>query len=240
VTTKSSNLHKRNRLLAALRPADFSRLAPYLEEVSLIQGKVLYQPGDDVRQVHFPHSAMISLLAVMREGEAIELATVGRDGAAGAMSGLGLLRSFSRAVVQVPGTASRITTSHLQKAVAESSRLRDAIVRYNEAVLLQIQQTAACNALHKIEARLARWLLQTRDRTDSDAVPLTQEFLSQMLGVQRTSVNLALRSLQDAKLIRPRRGRVEILDRGKLEQTACECYGIMRDQIDQVLPQARH
>jgi len=235
---KSYDPHKRNRLLAALRPVDFSRLAPKLEAVSLPQGEVLYEPGEDMKQVYFPHNAMVSLLAVMREGQAIEIATVGRDGAVGAMSGLGLLRAFSRAVVQVPGNASRIAASRLQQAVAESTRLRDAIIRYNEAVLLQVQQTAACNALHRIEGRLARWLLHTRDRTDSDEVPLTQEFLSQMLGVQRTTVNLALRTLQGAGLIRPRRGRIEILDRGKLEQMACECYGIIRDQIAQVLPEA--
>ena len=145
-----------------------------------------------------------------------------------------------RTPVRAAALAARIAASRLQQAVAESTRLRDAIIRYNEAVLLQVQQTAACNALHRIEGRLARWLLHTRDRTDSDEVPLTQEFLSQMLGVQRTTVNLALRTLQGAGLIRPRRGRVEILDRGKLEQMACECYGIIRDQIAQVLPEAQH
>jgi CRP-like cAMP-binding protein len=237
---KSSNSHRRNRLLAALRPADFSRLVPNLKEVSLAQDDVLYEPGDNVKQVYFPQSGMVSLLAVMRGGKGIEIATVGREGAVGAMSGLGLSRTFSRAVAQVPGTASRIATFHLQKATADSNGLRDSIVRYNQAVQLQIQQTAACNALHKIEARLARWLLHTRDRIDTDEVPLTQEFLSQMLGVQRTTVHLAVRALQKAGLIRPRRGRIEIVNRGKLEKAACECYGIIRDHIGQVQREARN
>jgi CRP-like cAMP-binding protein len=162
VPTAAFDPHQRNWLLASLRPVDFARLAPKLELVSLTRDEVLYEAGQQVRQVYFPQNSMVSLLAVMRAGDAIEIATVGRDGAVGAMSGVGLLRAFSRAVVQVPGAASRIATSYLQKAASESSRVRDAIIRYNEAVLLQVQQTAACNALHRIEARLARWLLQTR------------------------------------------------------------------------------
>jgi CRP-like cAMP-binding protein len=228
--------HKRNRLLASLPPADFSFLAPYLKEVSLEQGASLYEPHDKVKQVHFPQSGMISLLAVMQEGTAIEIATVGREGAVGAMSGLGLMHAFSRAVVQVPGIASRIATSQLQLAVNKSSRIRDVIVRYNEVVLLQIQQTAACNAIHSVEARLSRWLLQTRDRSESDDIPITQEFLSQMLGVQRTTVNLAARTLQKTGLVDYRRGRVEILNRGGLERKSCECYADIRGQIDQLLP----
>jgi CRP-like cAMP-binding protein len=181
---------------------------------------------------------MISLLAVMGDGQAVETAVVGREGTVGAMSGLGPWRAASRAVVTVPGTAWVIETSRLQDAVRQSEHLRNIILHYKETLLAQVQQTAGCNALHNAEERLARWLLQTRDRIDSDRMPLTQDFLSQMLGVRRPTVTVIAGVLQTAGFIHYRRGYLEIIDRSGLEQAACECYDIIRQRTDQALPRA--
>ena len=151
-------------------------------------------------------------------------AIVGREGTVGAMSGLGPWHAASRAVVTVPGTAWVIATSRLQDAVRQSDHLRNIILHYKETLLAQVQQTAGCNALHKTEARLARWLLQTRDRVDSDRIPLTQGFLSEMLGVRRTTVTEVASVLQEAGLIRYRRGQIEIVDWVGLKARSCECY----------------
>jgi CRP-like cAMP-binding protein len=228
----------RNRLLAALDPEHIALIAPHLTSIELEQGAMLHEQGERIERVYFPHSGMISLVAVMQQGNAVETATIGREGAVGATSGLGPRHAFTRAVVQMPGTASQIATSKLQQAVRQSTAIRDIIVHYNEILLAQVQQSAACNALHEAEARFCRWLLQSRDRSDSDIVPITQEFLAQMLGVRRTTVTLVAQSLQDDGLLRYRRGRIEIVDRAGLEARACECYGIVRREIEQHLPVA--
>ncbi len=226
----------RNRLLAAMRPADFVALKPHLKDVPLIQGTMLQEQGERIEYVYFPHSGMISLVAVMKQGESIETATVGREGAVGAMSGLGPRQAFTRAVVQMPGFAAQISTLKLQSIAEQSQTLREIIVRYNELLLAQVQQSCACNALHEAEARLCRWLLQSRDRSDSDIVPITQEFLAQMLGVRRTTVTMVASGLQEAGLIRYQRGRIEIIDRKRLEERACECYHVVSREIDQYFP----
>ena len=230
--------YKHNRLLAALGPAEIALLQPHLKEIQLDQGAMLQEQGERIERVFFPHSGMISLVAVMRQGNSIETATIGREGAVGAMSGLGPRHAFTRAVVQMPGIGSQITTSKFQSIVEQSPAIRDIVVRYNEVLLAQVQQSAACNALHEAEARFCRWLLQSRDRSDSDIVPITQEFLAQMLGVRRTTVTLVAQSLQDDGLLRYRRGRVEILDRAGLEERACECYKVVSREIEQYLPVA--
>jgi len=165
----------RNRLLAALRPSERTSLEPHLEEVPLSQGQILQEQGDDIERIYFPHSGMISLVAVMNHGgKMIETATIGREGAVGAMAGFGPRHAFRRAIVQVAGTAAKISTAPFREAVKGSEALRDILVRHNEVLLAQVQQAAACNAFHEAEQRLARWLLQTRDRIDSDTIPLTQ------------------------------------------------------------------
>ena len=227
---------RRNRLLAALTSEDHSLLAPHFKEQSFELGLVLHEAGEPVENIYFPHEGMVSLLAVMSEGQGIETATVGSEGVVGAMSGFGIRLNFTRAVVQAPLRASRISRAQFQTALNQSEKLRFLIVTYNEILLAQVQQTAACNALHAMEARLARWLLQTRDRVEGDALPLTQEFLSQMLGVHRTTVTLVATQLEQAGLIRTRRGRIIILDRPGLEQVACECYAIIRDHIIAICP----
>jgi CRP-like cAMP-binding protein len=227
-----------NRLLAALPPSDLSLLHPHLKRTVLEQGTLLQERDDRVECAYFPLSGMISLLAVMGDGQAIETAIVGREGTVGAMSGLGPWHAASRAVVTVPGTAWVIATSQLQDAVRQSDHLRNIILHYKETLLAQVQQTAGCNALHNAEERLARWLLQTRDRIDSDRMPLTQDFLSQMLGLRRTTVTVVAGVLQTAGFIHYRRGYLEIIDRSGLEQAACQCYGIIRQRTDQALPRA--
>jgi CRP-like cAMP-binding protein len=210
----------RNRLLGALRPSDFAFLSPHIKDLHFKQDMVLQEAGDPIEYVYFPHSGMISVLAAMQEGTAVETATVGREGAVGIMAGLGGRHAAGRAVGQVEGRISQISAAPFRAAVAQSDGIRDIVVRYNDTQMALIQQSAGCNALHHVEKRLCRWLLQTRDRSDSDVLPLTQEFLSQMLGVQRTSVTMVARQLQTDGLIHYRRGRVEIIDRDGLEKKA--------------------
>jgi len=237
MANRSAAPARRNRLIAALSSADRSLLDPRLETLTLEQGTLLQEASTPIEQVYFPLEGMASLLAIMSDGQAIETATVGNEGVVGAMSGFGTRLSFTRVVVQAPLIASRISSAEFRLAVQASVTLRNLMVAYNEVLVAQVQQTAACNALHDMEARLARWLLQTRDRTQSDTLPLTQELLSEMLGVQRTTVNLVVKQLEDAGVILHRRGRIEIADRKGLEAAACECYGIVRGQLAAALPE---
>ncbi len=218
----------KNRLLDVLPVIDVALLTPHLKTDHFEQGALLQEADEPIDQVYFPHSGMISLLAVMRDGAGVETATIGREGAVNAVAGLGGLISAPRAVMQIAGDVGQIPAPKFRAAVEASPTLRSFVARYHDVHLALVQQTAGCNALHQMDARLCRWLLQTRDRCESDAVPLTQEFLSEMLGVQRTSVTAVARSLQNEGLIRYRRGRVDILDRAGLERRSCECYETVR------------
>lgn len=218
-----------NLLLAKLNRSDFSAISPLMTTTSLEQGMIVHHPGDEVEQVWFPHDGMVSLLAVMADGSAVETATIGHEGVVGGMAGLGLHRALTRAVVQLPLTASRISAAALRKVVQSHESLRDLIVKANDALLGQVQITAACNALHTIESRLARWILQSSDRMRGDEIPLTQELLSQMLGVTRSSVSEVASKLQAAGLIRYIRGNIQIVDRPGLERATCECYRAVRN-----------
>jgi CRP-like cAMP-binding protein len=219
-----------NKLLAALPRDQFELLAPHLVAVSLQQGEVLAEPGDEFDAVYFPQGGMLSLLAVLSDGKAIETATVGREGVVGAMAGLGLYRSLVRVVVQLPVLVSKIPAPQFRKAVAKSDAVRNMCIQYNEVLLSQARITAACNALHVVEARLCRWLLQSADRAESDTVALTQEFLAEMLGVRRTSVTEVAGKIQTAGAINYSRGQITILNRPVLEQMSCECYQTLVDQ----------
>lgn len=227
---------KLNRFLVALPADDVALLASHLRAVALDRGTVLHDAGDEIEHVYFPHSGMVSLVAVMESGATVETVTVGRGGVIGGAAGLGSRRAVGRAIVQLSGTGARIPWSQFHSAAKESSAIHDLVVRHNDLLITQIQQAVACNALHMLEARLCRWLLQCRDCVDSDAIPLTQEFLGQMLGVRRTTVTVAARLLQSAGLIRYRRGLVQILDRPALEDISCECYTVLRRRIDDVFP----
>jgi CRP-like cAMP-binding protein len=227
---------KFNRFLAALPPQDFSLLAPHLRTTTLERGVMLYDVGEEIEHVYFPHTGMVSLVAVMQSGATVETATIGRGGVIGASAGLGTRSTFGRAIVQLPGSAAWLAASLFHAAANESQAIRDLVVRYNDLLLAQVQQSVACNALHALESRLCRWLLQTHDCVDGDAIPLTQEFLGQMLGVRRTTVTIAARLLQSAGLIRYRRGLIYIVDRPALEEMACECYAVVRHNLDKVFP----
>src|ERR1700694_3879415 len=224
-----------NRLLAALPPADLGLLAPYLQQVSLKQDAVLVRSGDRNEQVYFPHSGTISFMLDMPNGQTVATSIIGPEGAVGMLSVLGPSRSPMTAVVRVAGIASQISASRFHAAFGQSSAVKHAVQTHTRAVLMQLEHVAACNALHPVEARMARWLLHIHDRIDGNAIPLTQEALSQLLGVRRTTVTLVVRKLRASGAIRSdRRGLIEI-DRPRLEEVACECYEVMRRRIDQII-----
>src|SRR5712675_2324457 len=218
-----------NKLLSILPRDQFDLLAPHLKTVSLPQGEMLVGAGEEFDHVYFPHSGMLSLLAVLRDGKAIETATVGREGVVGAMAGLGLYKSLVRVVAQMPVACSRIAATHFRTVAAGSDAVRNLCIRYNEVLLSQARVTAACNALHSIEARFCRWLLQSADRAATDTVTLTQEFLAEMLGVRRTSVTEVASKVQNAGVITYSRGVIKILDRPALLRMSCECYETLLD-----------
>jgi CRP-like cAMP-binding protein len=219
-----------NKLLQALPRSDFNLLASHFVPVQLPQSSVLFEPGEEVSEVYFPLAGMLSIVVVMRGGRAIETATIGREGVVGAMAGLGLHVSKVRAIAQLPMFASRISAEHLRKAVEASEPIATLCVHYNEVLLEQARITAACNALHKIEARFCRWLLQTRDRIESDTITLTQELLSEMLGVRRTSVTDVASEIQSKGVISYSRGVIRILDLQAMKAMSCECYEALRKQ----------
>jgi CRP-like cAMP-binding protein len=225
-----------NRFLAALPAPDLALLAPHLRAVSLDRGAMLHDVGDEIEHVYFPHSGMVSLVAVLQSGATVETMTVGRGGAVGVTAGFGSRAAFGRAIVQLPGVAARIPRAQFHAAAKDSNAIRELVVGYNNLVISQIQQAVACNALHMLEARLCRWLLQTHDCVDGNAIPLTQEFLGQMLGVRRTTVTVAARLLQSAGMIRYRRGLVQVVDRPALEEIACECYAVVKRHTDRLFP----
>jgi CRP-like cAMP-binding protein len=214
---------RENRLLAALNPTDYALVRPHLSTACFERGAILQEQEAPVAHVYFPMSGLVSLVSVMKDGHEIETAVVGRDGAVGFV-GLGRWNAFARATVQIPATCAVITESHFRAAVSQSERLRDLMLRFREALFVQVHQTAACNALHPLEDRLARWLLQALDLTDERELPVTQESIAKMLGVRRTSVTLIANRLQADGLIRYRRGHIVVLNRMGLEEVACECY----------------
>jgi CRP-like cAMP-binding protein len=216
-------------LLSSLLREQIDQLTPNMTTKQLPQETVLLEAGEEFDHVYFPHSGMLSLLVVLDDGKAIEVATVGREGVVGAMAGLGLYKSTVRVVVQLPMAATSISASRFRKAVDDSPAVRDLCIQYNEVLLQQARVTAACNILHPIESRFCRWLLQSADRAESDRVELTQEFLSEMLGVRRTSVSDVASHLQQLGCITYSRGIIQIVDRNALESLSCECYRTLRD-----------
>jgi CRP-like cAMP-binding protein len=221
-----------NRLLVALPPADLDLLMPELEVVPLHQDRALSRAGDQIEHVYFPHSGAISLMVHMANGKAVATAAIGREGGVGLLSVLGPSPSAITAVVHAPGTASRILAARFHAAFTRSAAIRQIVQTHVRALLIQLQHGAACNALHPVEARLARWLLHFRDRIDRDLLPLTQEALSEILGVRRTTVTLLMRNLRASGAIRnDRRGQIEI-DPARLAAAACECHDTMRHEIE--------
>ncbi|MDP3747111.1 MAG: Crp/Fnr family transcriptional regulator [Phenylobacterium sp.] len=230
-------LSVQNRLLSALPPDDYRLVAPHLTQVDLERGRLLYEPGDRVDTAYFPHDGVISLMTLMENGAAIESATIGREGALGLMGAVSPRQSLSRAIVQTPTRAARIGASQLHEAWEKSAKIRVMVDMHTEALFGHAVQSVACNALHSVEARFCRWLLTCHDRITSDTVALTQEFLADMLGVQRTTVTAVARTLQEKGYIRYRRGVVDIISREGLEAVSCECYEVVRRNYERLLPQ---
>lgn len=219
-----------NTLLAALSGDARDALAPHLAPGAFAQGAVLAEAGDAIEYVYFPLSGMISVVVVMKDGKAIETATLGREGMFGGMAGFGRYVTKFRAIVQTPITALRIPAVQFGKAVLKSRELQTLCIGHNELLLIQARVTAACNALHKVEERFCRWLLQTREITGSDTINLTQEFLSEMLGVRRTSITDVASRLQAAGIISYSRGVIRIIDLPALQRLSCECFETLREQ----------
>jgi CRP-like cAMP-binding protein len=219
-----------NRLLAALPKKDYQKLQPYLEEVPLVFEEILYQPNVLLSDVYFPNSGIVSLLAGVNERSTLEVGLVGNEGVVGLSVFMGVDSSLNRAVVQGAGSAMKMKATTFRKVSNHGGVLQRLLQRYSHSVLTQITQSAVCNQFHSVDARLARWLLMTHDRIGTDEFQITQEFLSNMLGVRREGVSIAAGDLQKRKLIRYSRGHLKVLDRAGLEATSCGCYEIIKDE----------
>jgi CRP-like cAMP-binding protein len=225
-----------NRLLAALPRDEYRRLLPKLEPFPLVFGEVIYEPGDLIRHIYFPISGIISLLATVEDRASLEVGIVGREGMVGLPAFMGVKTSRNRAVVQGGGAAMRMKARAFRNECDDGGSLPRLLRRYTHTRLTQIAQGAACNRFHPIDARLARWLLMTRDRMETDEFQLTQEFLSNMLGVRREGVNKAAGALQKQRLISYSPGTLTTLNRAGLEAAACQCYGVITEEYDTSLP----
>jgi CRP-like cAMP-binding protein len=225
-----------NRLLAALPKNEYEQLLPKLKPFPLVFGEVIYEPGDLIRDVYFPTSGIISLLAAVEDRATLEVGIVGREGMVGLPAFMGVKTSGNRAVVQGAGESMKMKVNAFRNECENGSSFPRLLLRYAHSRLTQIAQGAACNRFHPIDARLARWLLMTRDRMGADEFQLTQEFLSNMLGVRREGVNKAAGALQEQHLISYSRGNLSILDRAGLKGIACHCYGIIKAEYDTFLP----
>lgn len=227
----------RNRLLGGLPPEDVERVRPHLEHVYLEQRDLLYDPEVPIDFVYFPETAIISLVSNMSDGGTVEVGTAGCEGMAGLPVFLAEDTSSIQAFTQIPGDAVRIATGAFLELAGPPGAFHRLMLRYTQAFLTQVAQTAACNGAHLVEERCARWLLMTHDRVAGDDFPLTHEFLAFMLGVRRAGVTVAMRGLHDRQLVRYSRGKVRILDRTGLEAMSCECYGVVREHYRRLFPQ---
>jgi CRP-like cAMP-binding protein len=223
-----------NGFLASLSKDDFEAIRPHLRTVHLAQDRMLLQAGEANPRVYLPHSCVVSLVVELETGGRIEVGLVGRDSIVGALASLGDPISLTSAVVLSAGDASVLDVSRIRAAAEQSRALRATLARHGQALVAQAQQTAACNAAHSVEARLARWLLRVRDLAGSDQFILTQELMAQMIGARRNSVSIVAHMLQEARYIRYSRGRVVIVDLGGLAETACECYAGLRSQHERL------
>jgi CRP-like cAMP-binding protein len=217
-----------NIVLLSISDSDYSSLRPHLEYVSLPNHLVLHEAGGKLEFAYFPNRGLISLVVVMKDGKTAEAGIVGREGFTGTLAAVGLTRSPFRAVVQITGNGLRVEVGALQNSLESASHLQFILGRYAAIRGMQVAQTAACNRLHDIGQRLARWLLMTQDRVDSGSLPITHDFLATMLGTDRPTVSLAAGVLQKKKLIEYTRGAVKIVNRKKLEDSACECYRVIQ------------
>ncbi len=225
-----------NRLLAALPAAEWLRWQPQLEAVELPLGKVLYESGSTMSHVYFPTSAIVSLLYVLEDGASAEIAVVGREGLVGIALFMGGESTPSRAVVQSAGKGYRMRSAVVKEEFDRSAAVLHLLLRYTQALITQMTQTAVCNRHHSLDQQLCRWLLLSLDRLDGSELVMTQELIANMLGVRREGVTEAALKLQSAGLIRYARGHIKVLDRDGLEQRSCECYGVVKKEYDRLLP----
>jgi CRP-like cAMP-binding protein len=218
-----------------LPPDEYERLLPHLEQVFFALGEVIYESGGRQEFIYFPTTAIISLLYMMQNGSSAEMGVAGNEGLVGIALFMGGDTVPNRAVVQSAGNALRMETKVLQDEFARGGMFQRLLLRYTQALMTQMSQTAVCNRLHSVEQQLCRWLLLTRDRLNSDELVMTQELIANMLGVRREGVTVAAQRLQETGLISYVRGRIKILDRRGLEETVCECYGVVKDEYDRLL-----
>ncbi|MDX6304262.1 MAG: hypothetical protein QOI77_1231 [Blastocatellia bacterium] len=224
-----------NRLLAALPPKEYQRLLPELETVPMTFAQVIHSPGDTIRYVYFPNDSIVSLLAAEDHHASLEVGMIGNEGMTGISVFMGVNTSQTLALVQGPGTALRMTAGTLRKESNSLSHFHRLLHRYSHSLLTQMSLSSACNRFHTLDGRLARWLLMSHDRIGTDDFRLTQEFMSNMLGVRREGVNKVAGDLQRNKLISYSRGHIAILDRLGLERISCTCYGVIRAESDKSL-----
>ena len=224
-----------NRLLAALPTAEYQRLLPELEPVSLAFAQIIYAPGDTIQHVYFPNNSIVSLLAAEPHHASLEVGMIGNEGMTGISVFMGVKTSRTLALVQGSGSAVRMKAALLRKESDHAGPLHRLLLRYTYSLFTQMSLASACNKFHPLNARLARWLLMTHDRIGTDEFRLTQEFMSNMLGVRREGVNRAAGELQREKLVRYSRGQMAILNRKQLERVSCTCYGIIKADSDRSL-----
>ena len=228
-----------NQILAALPEKEYQRLAPHLELVFLPLSEVLLEPNEPVKEVYFPQQAMISLVSIMMDGSTTEIGLVGNEGMIGLSAILGGNSTTSRSIVQISGTAVRLPAEILKQEFNRGEKLQKLLLLYTQALLTQVSQSAACNRQHTIEERLARWLLSVHDCVLQDELPLTQEFIANMLGIRRSGVTVAAGILQQAGMISYSRGKIKILNQEDLEATACECYRLVQSEFIRLLGSRR-
>ena len=229
-----------NHLLAALPAAEFERLSPHLELVPMPLGEILYEPGGQLQHAYFPTTAIVSLHYVMESGASAETAGVGNEGVVGIALFMGGDTTPSSAVVQTAGHAYRLASRLLKEEFNRAGPMLDLLLRYTQALITQMAQTAACNRHHSVEQQLCRWLLLTLDRAPSRELTMTQELVASMLGVRREGITEAAGNLQRAGFIRYRRGHIAVLDRSGLEARACECYAVVKNEMSRLLSDVRH
>jgi CRP-like cAMP-binding protein len=225
----------KNLLLGLLSPSDLKALSPYLKPTRFEQHHVLFEADERIRHVYFPTGGVVSLVITLSTGEIIEAAMVGMDGVVGASAALDGKISLSRGIVQLAGEIVVCDLNALKSVALQSPKLLALLIRHEQTVYAQAQQSAACFATHQVEARLCRWLLRARDLSESDHLPFTQEYLAEMLGVRRTSVTAVAHTLQEAGLIKYARGKIQILNATQLQESACECYGSVKAHYERLL-----
>jgi CRP-like cAMP-binding protein len=231
---------QQNHILNALPQPERERLYPHLKLVALPLGDVLYESGDTLRHIYFPTDSIISLLYVLKDGASAEIAVVGNEGAVGVALFMGGETTTNRAIVQSAGSAYQLTGARLKEEFERHGEVLHILLRYTQALITQMSQTAVCNRHHSVDQQLCRWLLLSLDRLSSPKLTMTQELIANMLGVRREGVTEAAGKLQKLGVIEYRRGQITVLDRPRLEQLCCECYAVVKEETDRLLPLHPH